>query len=133
MDQEAYEQAKKKVKQKKSFYRGLFTWIIFSIFFIVLNIVSSPNSVWAIYPIAGWGLGVLLQAANVFGFPGMSKDWERKKLEEELQKVQLEEQLKHRYLYLKEKQENNLLNEREASDLETLSEIKKQWDDDELV
>lgn len=133
MDKEAYERAKKEVKRKKAFYKNLINWIVFSIFFIFLNLWTSPHFFWAGFPIAGWGIGVLFQGFDVFGFPGLSKTWERKKLEEELQKIDMESRLRNRYLELKEKQEHNLLDDEEKLDLEELRKIKRDWDESDLV
>lgn len=133
MEKSPYQKARKKVDEKKAFFKHLFTWLIFSVFFLILNFSSPANTFWAIYPIAGWGLGVLLQAVKIYGFPGLGKDWERKQLEEELERIEREEQLKSRYLYLKEKQEHNILDELEERDLKTLSKVKRYWDDDDLV
>lgn len=133
MDKEAYDRAKKEVKKKKAFYKNLINWVLFSMFFVILNLWTSPRFFWAIFPIAGWGIGVLFHGFDVFGFPGLSKSWERKKLEEELQKIELENRLKNRYLVLKEKQEHNLLDDEERLDLEELRKIKRDWDESDLV
>jgi two-component system LytT family sensor kinase len=133
MAQEEFEKAKKAVKKKKDFLQNLVYWALFSVFFIFLNMRTSPGFFWAIFPIAGWGLGVLIQGFEVYGFPGFGKKWEAKKLEEELQRIQAENRLKDRYLTLKEKEENDLLNESERLDLKELDKMRKQWDEDELV
>ncbi|WP_249310611.1 hypothetical protein [Bacillus sp. FJAT-49736] len=38
-------------KQKKFFQFSIYSSLLISIFFIIVNIVSSPQEVWAVYPI----------------------------------------------------------------------------------
>lgn len=133
MDNQSFDRAQKQVKKYKRFYKNLSSWLVMSMFLFMINIMTSSGFMWSLFPIVGWGAGVLFQALDVFGFPGLSKDWERRKLEEELQKIEMEDRLRIRYLELKEKEDHNLLDEHEELDLEELRKIKKNWDDSELV
>jgi hypothetical protein len=132
MDNQTFEKAQKKVRKIKKFYNDLAVWLAFSIFFVILNALTS-NYPWSLFPIIGWGIGILVQAIEVFGVPGLSKDWERRKMEEELQKLEMEDKLRSRYLELKQKEDNNILDESEELDLEELRKIKKTWEDSDLV
>lgn len=38
-----------------------------SIFFVLLNVMTPTGHFWAIYPILGWGLGVLMEYWLLFG------------------------------------------------------------------
>ena len=42
------------------------SYVLINVFLIVLNLVTSPNYFWAIYPLLGWGLGLGLHAASVY-------------------------------------------------------------------
>jgi len=46
MNDEKYEGAKKRVKELKGFYRNLITYISVNIFLIVINLITSPDSLW---------------------------------------------------------------------------------------
>lgn len=77
-----YRRAKEKVEKLKGFYIHLTIYLIFVPFFIFLN-VRSTSFPWALFPIGGWGLGVLGHATEVFGWnPFFGKDWEERKLKE---------------------------------------------------
>lgn len=133
MNAEHFARAQKRVKKIKSFYKNLVTWAVFSIFFIVLNILEGSRFPWAIFPIGGWGISIIVQALDVFGIPGYGADWEKRILEDEMRKIELEDKLKQRYLELSTKEKTEKLEDDEQLDLEELRKIKKGWDDSELV
>ncbi len=57
----------KTLREKKiDFKRHLRTYLVMSVFFIVLDNVL-PGSSWAIWPILGWGIGVAMQALSLYG------------------------------------------------------------------
>ncbi|MEL6813006.1 MAG: 2TM domain-containing protein [Bacteroidota bacterium] len=77
-----YQRAKEKVEKMKGFYTHATIYAIFVVFFIWLN-SRTGGFPWAIFPIAGWGLGVLGHATEVFGFNiFFGKDWESRKIRE---------------------------------------------------
>lgn len=77
-----YERAQARVAELKDFYNHLGIYLIFVAFFLFLNFYSG-GFFWAIFPIAGWGIGVLGHASNTFRWnPLFSKDWEQRKIEE---------------------------------------------------
>lgn len=78
---EAFREAKKKVEEEKKFYYHLGVYLVMSAFFIVLNLVTSPDHLWFYWPMLGWGLGLFLQGARVFTNVGLSKEWEDKRIE----------------------------------------------------
>lgn len=82
-DQE-YKDAKKKVEEEKKFYGHLGVYVVMSIFFVVLNLVTSPDHLWFYWPMLGWGIGLLLQGVHVFTNVGLSKEWEEKRIERHL-------------------------------------------------
>lgn len=123
-----YKMAKKRVKKVKGFFGHLTTWLIFSAFFIFLNIATGGGSFWAIWPIMGWGLGVAFHAIGVFGMPGLGKDWEEKMLEREMARMD----------YEGDKQSNNNSKRLPQSTKSTedeleLKEVRKAWRDSDLV
>lgn len=83
-------EAKKRVKRKKEFYEHLTTYVAISIFLVALNFFTSPGRWWFQWAVFGWGMAVVFHYFDVFGVPGvgpMDKDWEQKKIEEELRKM----------------------------------------------
>ncbi len=81
-----YYYAKQQVEKIKGFYIHLAIYCIFVFVFIGLNIWTTSFP-WAIFPIVGWGLGVLGHAMETFGInPFLGKDWEQRKIKELMDK-----------------------------------------------
>lgn len=79
------QQAKEQVALLKGFYTHLTIYLIFVLVFTILNYISTDFP-WAIFPIVGWGLGVLSHAAGTFDWnPFFGKDWEARKIKELLE------------------------------------------------
>jgi 2TM domain len=53
-------------QQRKGFKSHLFAFIAINGFLVLLNLVVSPGYLWAIFPILGWGLGLLLHGIKVY-------------------------------------------------------------------
>ena len=88
MSDEKYEEARKRVKELKDFYRNFITYITINIILIIINLVTSPDSLWFYWVTIFWGIGVALHAANVFIFKGkfLGREWEEKKIKELMKK-----------------------------------------------
>lgn len=84
-----YEIARKRVEEKKKFYQHLTTYLTMSAFFVLINLFTSPGRWWFIFPVLGWGVGIVSQYFKVFGPPGLNRDgdWEERALQEELRKM----------------------------------------------
>ena len=90
MEDYKYEKARKRVKEKKKFYKHLSSFITVNIFLFLLNIFTSPGHFWFIYPLLGWGMGLMGHYYEVFGFPGMggeAADWEQREMEKEMRQL----------------------------------------------
>ncbi|NNJ82097.1 MAG: 2TM domain-containing protein, partial [Flavobacteriaceae bacterium] len=62
------------------FYIHFSIYLIMVPVFIFLN-MKSTSFPWALFPIGGWGLGVLGHASEVFAWnPFFGKDWEERKI-----------------------------------------------------
>lgn len=56
----------KSLREKQiDFKRHLRTYLVMSVFFVVLNIFTGGS--WAIWPIMGWGIGVAMQGLSLYG------------------------------------------------------------------
>jgi len=65
-DNEAYKRAEKIVEEKIGFYIHIVTFIVVNIVLIVINVVTSPEYFWFIWPLLGWGIGLVFHGLNVF-------------------------------------------------------------------
>ncbi len=54
-------------ERRQDFFKHFRTYLAMSIFFVVLNVLTPTGHFWAIYPILGWGLGVLMEYWSLFG------------------------------------------------------------------
>ncbi|WP_278035300.1 2TM domain-containing protein [Flavobacterium nitratireducens] len=84
---ERYEAAQKKVKKLKDFYSHLLTYVIVVSFLAFINFYYTPQYLWFIWTLMGWGIGVLFHALGTFEIiPFFGKDWEQKKINELIEK-----------------------------------------------
>lgn len=83
ISEKRYKRAQKHVTELKVFYVHLAIYLAFVPLFIYLNFLSRAGFPWAIFPIAGWGLGVASHAAETFNYnPLFGKKWEERKIRE---------------------------------------------------
>ena len=117
-----HRKARKRVDEKRKFYRHLSTYLVMSAFFFVLNLVTRPGDWWFQWPILGWGIGVAMQYFRIFGFPGVGptdEDWEARELEEEMRRLE---------------SGGSYSEKDDALDLPEMEKPpRKAWDEDELV
>jgi uncharacterized membrane protein YgdD (TMEM256/DUF423 family) len=88
MNDKKYEKAKKRVEELKSFYGNLATYVAINAILIIINLVTSPRSLWFYWVTIFWGIGILIHASKVFIFKGkfLGEEWEEKKIKEILEK-----------------------------------------------
>ena len=84
-EQQAYQRAIERAKELKRYYTSLGTYVIFCIFFFVLNYFTSYGNWWFYWPMIGWGLSIALKTINVYNF---GSDWEENKAKEIYEKEQ---------------------------------------------
>ena len=82
-----YQTAKERVEAIKGFYTHLTVYVAVNLLLFSINMVTSPGSLWFIWPLMGWGVGFVIHALSVFGFgPGLGADWEERKIREIMEK-----------------------------------------------
>lgn len=87
ISEERYLKAQKRVEDLKGFYGNLSSYMIVNTGLMILNLVTSPDQLWFIYPLLGWGIGVAIHAMAVFNYiPFLSRDWEDRKIKELMNK-----------------------------------------------
>jgi hypothetical protein len=83
----SYYKAQKKVEEIKGFYGNLFSYVIIITGLTIVNLATSPEYLWFLYPALGWGLGVAIHAMSVFNYmPFLGSGWEERKVKELLEK-----------------------------------------------
>ncbi len=72
-------------KAKVEFRIHLFTFIAVMSLLAVINLLTSPGFLWFIWPLLGWGIGILAHALTVYYFSSESSLKERM-IEKEMKK-----------------------------------------------
>ena len=72
------EQARKRIRVLQGFYWHLASFIAVNLFLLAINLLTSPGTLWFLFPLLGWGIGLGIHSAVLF----MGKDWEERKMEE---------------------------------------------------
>ena len=81
------ERAKEHVEKLKGFYVHFTIYLIFIPVFIYLNYQSNAGFPWAVFPIVGWGFGVIGHASETFSWnPFFGKNWEERKIRDLMDK-----------------------------------------------
>ena len=90
MSEEAiYEEAKKRVQAKKDFYKHLAVYICVNIFLIIIWAFPAGGGFpWFIFPLVGWGIGLLFHGLGVFVFDRKSN---KAAIEKEAEKIRREQ------------------------------------------
>lgn len=82
-----YYDAQKKVKELRGFYEHLTVYVLCNPIVIVVNYMVSPEYLWWIWSVMGWGIAIVLHGLKAFEFPPFfNKKWEAKKIQELLEK-----------------------------------------------
>jgi hypothetical protein len=82
-EEEIYKQARKYVQEKKDFFTHLCVYLVINaILFIIWAITTRHGYPWFIWPLMGWGIGVIFHGLSVFVFDRHGS-WERNEIEKE--------------------------------------------------
>ena len=88
-EEEIYEEAKKRVKAKKGFFIHLAAYIVVNIMLVLIWAFAAGGGFpWFIFPLGGWGIGILFHFLGVFVFGGRS---DRAAVEKEAEKIRREQ------------------------------------------
>ncbi len=88
MDEQArYERARKRVEELREFYQHLIVYLAVNAFLVVINLLTSPEHLWFYWPLFGWGIGLAIHGATVFGSNRFwGSRWEERKIKELMEK-----------------------------------------------
>ena len=77
-------QAEHRADIKLGFQAHLLAYVVVNAGLVAINLVTSRDYFWAIWPIIGWGLGIAAHAIAVFHFGG---DLRERAIEAELRRL----------------------------------------------
>jgi cobalamin biosynthesis protein CobD/CbiB len=87
-EEEIYEEASKKVKEKKRFYGGLAAYLIVNAVLIVIWTLAGQGYMWFLWPLCIWGVFVIGDFLRIFVF---GKGSEKRAIEKEAEKIRREQ------------------------------------------
>ena len=62
------DQAVRQLKKQRDFRSHLLVYILVNTFLVVIWLLTDPGGFfWPMFPIAGWGIGVIMNAWDVYG------------------------------------------------------------------
>ena len=83
-EEQIYEEASKRVKEKKRFYGGLVTYLIVNAVLVVIWALSGRGYMWFLWPLGIWGVFVLGDYLRIFIF---GKGSDQQAIEKEVEKM----------------------------------------------
>ena len=87
-EDELYRKAEKRVDEKISFYRHLYSFIGVNVLFFIMNIVFSPGEWWFYWVTAFWSIGLLIHFLKTFVFSKkLDEDYRDRMIEKEMEKI----------------------------------------------
>lgn len=76
------------VRRMRSFYTQLIRYVVIVGFLLVINLLTSPGYIWAVWPALGMGIGLALHGWSVFGRDVLlGEDWERREVMKRLERL----------------------------------------------
>ena len=61
------ERAIKRLKKRHDFHAHLLVYVLVNSFIVVVWAVTNAGFFWPIFPMVGWGIGVVMNACDVYG------------------------------------------------------------------
>ena len=83
---EVYLRAKKRVQNLKSFYIHLTVYILVNLMLFMINMISDPSYLWFLYPLGGWGIGLVSHGLAILPLRKLGAEWEERKIMEYMEK-----------------------------------------------
>ena len=88
-EDQIYELAKKRVEEKRGFYNHLIVYVIVNIVLVLIWAFASDGGFpWFVFPLGGWGIGLVFHFLGVFVF-GRKSD--KAAIEKEAEKIRKEQ------------------------------------------
>lgn len=133
MDKE-YEEAIRRVRKIKKFYKELASWAATSIFLIALDLFLSGGITWSKYPVFFWGIAMVFELFRFIQLKKLDKAWEDRMIKKFTGQKPIGEKTDRQGVdYSGELLKNEDVTGEEPIQLSDYREVKKQWKDDDLV
>lgn len=83
--QTSYDQATQRVEEKMGFFIHLIAYVVVNGALTALNLVATPEVLWFYWPLAGWGIGIVLHGWKVISAQSVSR-LKQKMIQRELER-----------------------------------------------
>ncbi len=81
------QQVQQEVQNLKQFYKKLIRYGSVMVFLLVINLISSPDYLWVIWPALGWGILIAWKELQVFTIrTAFNSAWEERQITKRLKK-----------------------------------------------
>ena len=88
-EEQIYEEARKRVEAKKGFFIHFAVYIVVNIMLVLIWAFAAGGGFpWFIFPLCGWGIGILFHFLGVFVFGGKP---DRRAIEKEAERIRGEQ------------------------------------------
>lgn len=81
-----YRDAKRHVERKIGFFIHLAVFVAVNAGLAAINLAYHPRVFWAVWPLFGWGIGLLFHALAVF-LAAPRTSWKQRMIERELKRI----------------------------------------------
>jgi hypothetical protein len=82
---ELRERAIKHLKKRRDFHAHVLVYVLVNAFFVVIWALTTPGGFfWPILPMAGWGIGVVMNAWDVY----LAEDFDEDQINREIERLE---------------------------------------------
>ena len=78
--------ARRRAHMKIGFMWHLAVFILVNAGLVAINLNYNPDYYWFVWPLCGWGVGLILHAFATYGTSGMTEDMVDKEIEREMRR-----------------------------------------------
>ncbi|WP_087016224.1 helix-turn-helix domain-containing protein [Thaumasiovibrio subtropicus] len=75
----------KRVREIRGFYSHVVSYVTVMALLLVINLFTSPDYFWVVWPALGWGVGIISHGLNAFDLLNFfGPEWEKRQIEKRL-------------------------------------------------
>jgi len=82
---EIYKIAQRRVGRRMGLYIHVIVFVLVMALLIILNLTFTPNYLWVVWPLGGWGVGLFFHWLANSNIPDLTSNWEEKEIIKELE------------------------------------------------
>ncbi|MBS0624277.1 MAG: 2TM domain-containing protein [Verrucomicrobia bacterium] len=77
-----YKKARARVARLRGFYTNLISYVSINILLLIINLLTSPRSLWFYWVAAIWGIVLVIQGLSLFTIKDsfLGEEWEKRKI-----------------------------------------------------